>query len=117
MDDTIRIGLVSSVSGTNVRITYPDRDNTVTEELPLVTNGVYRVPSVGEIVVVAHMSNGTTGGFCLGGLGKSNQDYLLSDLYARLTSIENRLSALEAKDITHDSQLDSLDQRVSALEG
>lgn len=65
----IRIGKVSSVdavSGT-VRVTYPDRDDSVTAELPVFSfTDEYKMPKVGSQVLVVHLSNGTSAGVCLG---------------------------------------------------
>lgn len=124
MDDVVRVGKVSSINGTMIRVTYPDRTDTVTDELPLLTNGVYRPPIVGETVVVVHMSNGTTGGICLGGIGLSGLDYPLATLYQRLaddeqriTNLENRVTALEGRMTGAEGDISSLDDRVTALGG
>ena len=67
MNDVIRIGKVSSVNGCMVRVTYPDRDNSVTAELPVFSfTGEYKMPKVGSQVLVVHLSNGTSAGVCLG---------------------------------------------------
>ena len=63
----IRIGKVSSVSGCMVRVTYPDRDDSVTAELPMLNfGGQFKMPKVGSQVLVVHLSNGTSAGVCLG---------------------------------------------------
>jgi len=68
-NDVIRIGKVSSVNAAAgmVRVTYPDKDDSVTAELPVFSfTGEYRMPEVGSQVLVAHLSNGTAAGICLG---------------------------------------------------
>ena len=63
----IRIGRVSSVNyaaGT-VRVTYSDQDSTVTKEIPTLSDQ-YLLPAIGDMVVVAHLSNGSEGGVVLG---------------------------------------------------
>ncbi len=68
-EDQIRIGKVSSVDagGGMVRVTYPDRDNAVTAELPVFSfTDEYKMPKVGSQVLVLHLSNGTAAGICLG---------------------------------------------------
>lgn len=65
----IRIGTVSSVNYEegSVRVTYPDLDNSVTDSLPVLNYcGRYRMPEVGEDVLVLHLSNGTQEGFVIG---------------------------------------------------
>ena len=69
MKDVIRIGKVSSVNASagTVRVTYPDRDDSVTAELPVFSfTDEYKMPSVGSQVLVVHLSNGTSAGICLG---------------------------------------------------
>lgn len=64
-DRTIRIGKVSSVdygSGM-IKVTYPDLDNSVTDDLPYLTfNDEYKMPKVGASVLVVHLSNGSAMG-------------------------------------------------------
>lgn len=66
-NDTIRIGKVSSVDyakGT-VAVVYPDRDNSVTTGLPMLSNR-YFMPEPGDQVLVLHLSNGSEAGVVLG---------------------------------------------------
>ncbi len=63
----IRIGRVSSVNyaaGT-IRVTYSDQDSTVTKEIPTLSDQ-YLLPAIGDMVAVAHLSNGSEGGVVLG---------------------------------------------------
>lgn len=65
----IRIGKVSSVNYGQgmVRVTYPDRDDSVTAELPVFSfTDEYKMPKVGSQVLVVHLSNGAAAGVCLG---------------------------------------------------
>ena len=110
--DVIRIGRVSSVEGLKIRVTYPDRDDAVTEPLPLLGNGVYRVPDVGDLVAVVHFSNGTTAGICLGSLADGGKDYLLAALLARLAAVELRLSVAETTIVNHESRIAALEARI-----
>lgn len=69
MNSVIRIGKVSSVNASagTVRVTYPDRDDSVTAELPVFSfTDEYKMPKVGSQVLVVHLSNGTSAGVCLG---------------------------------------------------
>jgi len=63
----IRVGLVNSidpVKGT-VKVFFPDKDNTVSSDLPLLSFE-YNIPSVGDQVVCLFLGNGLERGFCLG---------------------------------------------------
>ena len=62
--DVIRVGRVSSVNGTNctARVTFPDKDDLVSQELPIVTigsNGTlgYWVPEVDTQVLCVFLPN------------------------------------------------------------
>ena len=58
----IRIGKVSSIDYENgmIRVLYTDRDGAVTKTLPVVTfNDEYKMPQVGQYVLVVHLSNGS----------------------------------------------------------
>lgn len=68
-DSEIRIGKVSSVDYENgmMRVTYPDKDESVTVEFPMLNyNDEYRMPAIGKQVAVAHLSNGSSRGIVLG---------------------------------------------------
>ena len=65
--DTIRVGRISAINyaaGT-ARVVYADRDDEVTAELPLLSDE-YRMPEIGALVAVAHLSNGSAAGIVLG---------------------------------------------------
>lgn len=76
--DMFRIGMVSSVNGKNctARVTFPDKEDMVSAELPIVVIGSYQtkgywVPEVGMQVLCCFMPNpagtGMNAGFILGG--------------------------------------------------
>lgn len=61
-----RVGKVSSINypaGT-VRVTYPDKDDSVTQEIPLLSFE-YNMPQAGDQIMVLHLSNGTEAGLVL----------------------------------------------------
>ena len=68
-ENLIRIGSVSSINyeaGT-IRVTYPDLDDSVTDDFPVLHfGGKYKMPDIGEDVLVLHLSNGTEVGFVAG---------------------------------------------------
>lgn len=80
--DIVRVGVVSSVeSDGTVRIYYEDRDQTTAPMQLFAGQQEYAALSVGEQVIVLHLSNDTSSGVVLGGvwgLGNpppSNVDY------------------------------------------
>lgn len=68
MNDVIRIGKVSSVDYEKgmISVYYEDRTAMVTSTMPVLSNGRYRMPKVGESILVAHLSNGTNAAVVLG---------------------------------------------------
>lgn len=67
MSDIIRIGKISSINYENgtARITYEDRDDSTTAEMPFLSLE-YKMPQVEDMVLVAHLSNGTSAAVILG---------------------------------------------------
>lgn len=68
MQDVIRNGIISSVNSQNgtARVYYPERGST-TADFPLFAFwGEYKMPEIGEQVVVLHLSNDTSSGVILG---------------------------------------------------
>jgi len=63
----LRIGIISTVDQLKrtVRVTYPDKDNLVSGELPVIGPTTLNLPIVGDCVLVGYPSNGSNG-FCLG---------------------------------------------------
>nr|DAT14561.1 MAG TPA: type VI secretion protein [Bacteriophage sp.] len=68
MNDVIRIGKVSSVDYEKgmISVYYEDRTAMVTSTMPVLSNGRYKMPKVGESILVAHLSNGTNAAVVLG---------------------------------------------------
>lgn len=65
----LRIGKVSSIDYENgmVQVVYTDKADAVTAKLPYVNyNDEYRMPGIGESVLVGHMSNGSSRGVVIG---------------------------------------------------
>lgn len=65
----LRIGKVSSIDYDNgmIRVTYTDRDGAVTKALPVLTfNDEYKMPKVGDYILVGHLSNGMEAGYVMG---------------------------------------------------
>lgn len=60
-DSGVRTGRVSNInySAGTARVTYADKDGTVTKEIPFVANNEYNMPKVGDLVSVSCTSNGT----------------------------------------------------------
>ena len=62
MSDLIRVGCVSKINyeeGT-IEVTYPDRDDAVTDPFPVLSfNDEYKMPDIGQDVLVLHLSNGS----------------------------------------------------------
>jgi phage baseplate assembly protein gpV len=65
----IRIGQVSSIDYDKnlVKVTYPDMDDAVTDDLPFFSfSDEYKMPEVGKDVLVVHLSTGSAGAVCMG---------------------------------------------------
>lgn len=65
----VRFGEISSIDYDNgmARVTYRDKDQTVTADFAMLNfNDEYRMPKIGQQVVVAHLSNGSSRGVILG---------------------------------------------------
>ena len=65
----IRIGKVSSVNYDDglVRVTYPDKDDSTTTEIPVFSfTDEYKMPKVDSKVLVIHLSDGSSAGVVLG---------------------------------------------------
>lgn len=73
----IRIGNVSAVNHDSgmVEVTYPDRDDSVTAELPVFSfTDEYKMPQVGSDVLVMHLSNGAEAGVVMGHYWNDNNE-------------------------------------------
>lgn len=69
----LRIGKISTVNLKNgtARVTYEDRDGATTSEIPFLAWMCWR-PSIGETVLVGHLSNGTTSAVIIGPFWNEN---------------------------------------------
>lgn len=68
--DEIRIGRVTAVDKKHgmVSVSYPDEGDATTGFLPYLTYASeYKLPKVKDIVLVAHLSNGTSSAVVIGG--------------------------------------------------
>ena len=73
IQNLFRVGKVSSVNPDNdtVRVVFPDKNNMVTAELPVLNRGSkvvkdYWLPDIGEQVLCLFLPNGNSQGFCVG---------------------------------------------------
>lgn len=75
MAGIVRVGQVSRINYDfgMVAVTYPDREDCVTQELPCLAAGEFNMPAVGDCVAVIHLSSGTEGGICLGTITSEKQ--------------------------------------------
>lgn len=68
-EKVVRIGRVSSIDmdAGMVSVTYPDLDGATTGKLPLFSMGdEYKMPGIGQEVLVLHLSNGQSAGVVMG---------------------------------------------------
>lgn len=70
MADAIRFGKVSSIDYKTgcMEIVYEDREDSVTDMIGMLANAEYKMPKVGDTVVVAHNANGEEEGAIIGTL-------------------------------------------------
>lgn len=68
MNDVIRIGKVSAIDYEKglISVYYEDRTAMVTGMMPVLSNGRYKMPNIGDSILVAHLSNGTNAAVVLG---------------------------------------------------
>jgi phage baseplate assembly protein gpV len=67
--ENIRVGRVSSIDYNKgmIKVVYADKDNAVTKDLPFLSmNGEYKMPNIGDMVLVLHLSNGASMGIIVG---------------------------------------------------
>ena len=65
----IRIGKVSSIDYANgmISVTYPDMDGATTDNFPVFSQtDEYKMPGIGQEVLVLHLSNGQSAGVVMG---------------------------------------------------
>ena len=67
MENVIRVGKVSAVDYQTgmVRVVYHDKDDSVTRPIPTLS-AEYKMPEIGDQVLVVHLSTGTEAGVVLG---------------------------------------------------
>lgn len=68
MNDVIRIGKVSAIDYEKglISVYYEDRTAMVTGMMPVLSNGRYKMPNIGDSILVAHLSNSTNAAVVLG---------------------------------------------------
>lgn len=141
----IRIGKVSSIDYENgmISVTYPDLDNSTTDNFPVFSLAdEYKMPGIGQEVLVLHMSNGQSAGIVLGRywnkgnrppvsgenvfrkeLGKTFGEAYIQYMNGSITlhdqtgdytlgSILNRLSALEKESENIKERLQAVEEKV-----
>jgi len=67
MNDFIKIGRVSAINEATgaVEVVFQDKDDIVTDELPLLAFEYY-MPEINDLVLCVFLGNGIEAGFCLG---------------------------------------------------
>lgn len=119
--DNIRIGTVGTVNYQNatVSVVYTDMNDLATAELPYFSfTGEYKMPKVGEQVLVLHLSNGESFGVVLGGfyseedLPKETGEGLFYKQLTDSIAIKAQGDSLELGGV----DIKALEQRVAALE-
>lgn len=132
MADIIRVGFISSVdAGTGTaRVYYPDRESTTAPLQLFSFQTEYRLPEIGDQVVVAHLSNDTSSGIILGKFWSeadppaSGLDYYKQFGGESCGTLQNGRFTLQSEEIELRSsngsitlsELISLRERVRALE-
>lgn len=128
MADNIRVGNVSKVDYKKgmIEATYPDLDDSVTDAFPVFSfTDEYKMPEVGDEILVLHLSNGESAGIVLGRYwnedneppvyGKNVFRKELGESYGE-AYIQYKNGDITFHDPGGTSTLDSILQRLSALE-
>lgn len=119
--DNIRIGTVGTVNYQKamVSVVYTDMNDLATAELPYFSfTGEYKMPKVGEQVLVLHLSNGESFGVVLGGfyseedLPKETGEGLFYKQLTDSIAIKAQGDTLELAGVN----IKALEQRLAALE-
>lgn len=125
---TVRIGKVSKINYKDglISATYPDMDDSVTDDFPVFSfTGEYKMPAVGDEILVLHLSNGQSAGVVMGRYwnednppavyGKNVFRKELADT-AGDAYIQYKDGNITLKDQKATHTLKSLEDRISALE-
>ena len=125
---TVRIGKVSKINYKDglISATYPDMDDSVTDDVPVFSfTGEYKMPAVGDEILVLHLSNGQSAGVVMGRYwnednppavyGKNVFRKELADT-AGDAYIQYKDGNITLKDQKATHTLKSLEDRISALE-
>ena len=128
MADNIRVGNVSKVDYKKgmIEATYPDLDDSVTDAFPVFSfTDEYKMPKVGDEILVLHLSNGESAGIVLGRYwnedneppvyGKNVFRKELGESYGE-AYIQYKNGDITFHDPGGTSTLGSILQRLSALE-
>ena len=119
--NNIRIGTVGTVNHQKamVSVVYTDMNDLATAELPYFSfTGEYKMPKVGEQVLVLHLSNGESFGVVLGGfysegdLPKETGEGLFYKQLTDSITIKAKGNTLELGGV----DIKALERRVTALE-
>lgn len=119
--NNIRIGTVGTVNYQKamVSVVYTDMNDLATAELPYFSfTGEYKMPKVGEQVLVLHLSNGESFGVVLGGfyteedLPKETGEGLFYKQLTDSINIKAKGDTLELGGV----DIKALERRVTALE-
>ncbi len=131
----IRTGKVSSIDYKNgmIKILYSDKDGAVTKALPYLSmNGEYKMPKIGEHVLVLHLSNGAEAGVVLGPYWNEavNSELTGEDIYRKEFSntvgkaymqhkngeLEMRADTICFQDSSRKITLEEIENRLTRLE-
>lgn len=127
--DNIRIGNVSSIDYENgmIEVTYPDLDDSVTDAFPVLSFGdEYKMPGIGDEILVLHLSNGESAGIVLGKYWNEGNNPLVSgkNVYRKELGqtygeayIQYKDGNITLKDQQGITTLASILSRLAALEG
>ena len=128
MADNIRVGNVSNVDYKKgmIEATYPDLDDSVTDAFPVFSfTDEYKMPKVGDEILVLHLSNGESAGIVLGrywnedneppAYGKNVFRKELGETFGE-AYIQYKNGDITFHDPGGTSTLDSILRRLSALE-
>ena len=108
----IRTGKISTIDKVKgvARVVYEDKDNAVSAELPIMCNGIYQLPKIGDTVLVAHLPNGSSSGVIVGKI------FNKGNLPAANIELE-RYKKLEKTVEEQGKRIKTLEDKVKALGG